>query len=192
MQPSWDYLRNHQDLLLQVAEVGFGRGFNIAELLRRARLDMPQKSWQISAFEPQPEGLEPWGEKPDFLADWLPWWGQASGFHESIEDRWKLQIHTATGQQAEIWPRRSLHLILLDLFSPGRHPEQWKEPLFENLSAAALPGAQLTSYSCARLVRDRLQRRGWETQILRAQGQRDTLHAVFHPERSTGHVRINP
>ncbi|MCP4093158.1 MAG: hypothetical protein GY747_06880 [Planctomycetes bacterium] len=190
LQPAWEYLRTHESSSLGVAEVGFGRGFNIAELLRRGSLDMPTKTWQIHAFEPHPERLQPWSEKPLNLENWLPWWGSSVGQHQAEDGRWKLHIHTAAAQQSNLWPQRSLHLILLDLFSPGRHAEQWQDPLFENLSAAAAPGSQLTSYSCARLVREKLQLYGWQTQVLRAQGRRDTLHAVFHPERSIGHARI--
>jgi tRNA U34 5-methylaminomethyl-2-thiouridine-forming methyltransferase MnmC len=190
LKPAWDYLRNLQDSTLCVVEVGFGRGFNIAELLRRSSVDMPGTRLDVLAFEPHPDRLQPWGEPPTELQDWLPWWGQAAGKHQAEDSSWKVQIHGAVAQQTGLWPQAAVQLILLDLFSPGRHAEQWQDPLFENLSAAAVPGAHLTSYCCARMVREKLQQCGWQTQVLRAHGRRDTLHAVFHPENSTGRARI--
>lgn len=188
--PAWEYLRNHPSPVLRVVEVGFGRGFNIAELLRRFELEFPGKTLEVTAFEPFPENLEPWPEVPAELAPWLPWWEKSTGTYQAADARWKVQIHAEPAQRADLWPEGELHLISLDLFSPGRHPEQWLEPLIGTLSAKAAPGGQLCSYTCARSVRERLAAEGWQCLVRKEANRRDCLHAVFQPENSTGHVRI--
>lgn len=190
IQPGWDFLSQTPDPVLRIVEVGFGRGFNSAELLRRLSMELPDKQVELTAFEPFPELLEPWPEPPQELQQWLPWWGKSAGNYRDSSASWQATIHTAAAQQAELWPQQDTHLVILDLFSPGRHPEQWQDPLFANLSAHAVRGAQLTSYSCARWLREQLQEYGWQTTVLRVSGQRDTLHAVFLPEIPTGDARI--
>ncbi len=113
----------------------------------------------------------------------MPWWGLDYQQHNLFADekaRWQLQIHPAPGQAVASWQDVSAcHLFLLDLYSPGQHPEQWQDPLFPLLSQHAAPGAVLASYSCARSVRDGLARAGWDCQVHRRAGWRDTLVAHF-------------
>jgi tRNA U34 5-methylaminomethyl-2-thiouridine-forming methyltransferase MnmC len=53
-------------------------------------------------------------------------------------------------------------VIFLDPFSPKKCPELWTEEFFNDIKALAKPGAILTTYSCARSVRDNLKKAGFE------------------------------
>ena len=190
LKPAWDFLCNHPAPILRVVEVGFGRGFNIAELLRRFSLELPFKKLEVVAFEPFPEQLEPWPDIPKPLVDWMPWWGKSAGFFADPEGHWKVQIHTQVAQQIDFWPEQEIHLVILDLFSPARHPEQWQGPLISTMSAKIAAGGQLCSYTVARSVRERLSNLGWQCHVRSETNRRDTLHAVFQAELSPGDARM--
>lgn len=49
------------------------------------------------------------------------------------------------------------------------------------MAAHAAPASVLTTYTCARQVRECLQQSGWEPVVLKRQGWRDTLVATFGP-----------
>lgn len=52
-------------------------------------------------------------------------------------------------------------VILFDPFSPKKHPEMWSLETFSNIAKICKPGARLTTYSCARVVRDNLKAAGF-------------------------------
>ena len=51
-------------------------------------------------------------------------------------------------------------IVFLDPFSPKVCPELWEEEFIKNISRKMKPGAVLTTYSCARIVRDNLKKAG--------------------------------
>lgn len=162
--------------------IGFGRGFEAVALLRRLAQEAPGSLWEIVGLEPYPDRLEPWPPRWSGLEPAeAPWWGgdpariTGSGPHA-------LQIRR---QRADEWlraaPRCGLDLVLVDLFSPARHPEDWDPGVAAGLAAAAAPGAALAGYCCARVWRDGLAQAGWSVEILRRPGWRDTLRALRGP-----------
>jgi len=191
LEPAWDYLHKQTVSVLQVVEVGFGRGFNTAELLRRASTELPEKRLEVTAFEPHPDRLLPWPDPPAELSNWMPWWGEGVGDFASDDGTWNLSILPHMAQQLDFWPQSGVHLVILDLFSPARHPEQWSQPLIANISAKAARNAQLCSYCCARSVREQLSGHGWDCRILKSKERRDSLHAVFKPDSRAGDARMD-
>lgn len=166
---------------LRVVEIGFGRGFNIGVLRQRWQQDGHGRRLEIHGFEPFPQDLEPWPPCPPALRPWMPWWGEQPGSWEGVDPPWSLHIHRAEAQQEAPWADIGLvDLFLLDLFSPRHHADQWRAPLFERIAAHAREGAVLTSYCCARSVREGLASCGWEPVVLHRSGWRDTLVAHFH------------
>jgi tRNA U34 5-methylaminomethyl-2-thiouridine-forming methyltransferase MnmC len=188
LEPAWaDLSRSAQDTLREV-EIGFGRGFQTATLLQKWARSGKRQALEIHAFEPFPELLTPWPGIPSSLSRFLPWWGadfQQQGLWKGELDSgapWELRIHVSEAQDSSPWASfDKVDLFLLDLFSPGKHPEQWRQPLWDLMAAHAGPGSMLTTYSCARMIRDCLQEHGWEPQVLKREGWRDTLVAHFRP-----------
>lgn len=187
VDPAWELRPPQPGKPFASLEVGFGRGLNTATLLRRLRAECLRPSaLQLHGCEANPEWLEPWPALPTCWQDCAPWWGERQG-------RWAIP-----GQEGEIrvvdqaapaclqtsealgsGPRYDW--IFLDLFSPGGHPEDWHPDLLAELTKSALPGAVLTSYTCARSVRDALGELGWSVERLRRTGIRDTLRAQLAP-----------
>lgn len=53
------------------------------------------------------------------------------------------------------------HAVFLDPFSPKACPELWTEEFFKDIFACMRHGGILTTYSCARVVRDNLKKAGF-------------------------------
>ena len=54
------------------------------------------------------------------------------------------------------------NVVFLDPFSPPKCPELWTEAFFKDIYSLMEKGAILTTYSCARVVRDNLQAAGFQ------------------------------
>lgn len=52
--------------------------------------------------------------------------------------------------------------VLFDPFSPKVCPELWTEEVFKDVFKVMQPGGRLTTYSCARVVRENLKKAGFE------------------------------
>lgn len=182
------------DQPLRILEVGFGRGLNTAmamRLLAQAGHRGPIQAW---GCEPNPHFLTPWPTVPDELAGYAPWWGYPAGGEgesppEGVDSGPHIQaavgnaqVHVHLQTAAELLnqlPADSIDWIFLDLFSPAKHEEDWQAELWPGLAKVAAPSAVLTSYTCARRVRDGLQGVGWQCEVLRRPSYRDTLRARF-------------
>ncbi|MBO46856.1 MAG: hypothetical protein CMJ96_08170 [Planctomycetes bacterium] len=160
---------------LRILEIGFGRGANTAAALEKLR--EINYAGQVSGMglEPNPAFLEPWPQKPPDWGEW-PWWN-------SLETPWTCQGRLWSGfvkkakapaaLPAEPWA----DWVFLDLFSPNKHPQDWPDGLIRALSKASRPGAVLTSYCCARTLRNRLREAGWQVERLTGDFRRDHLRA---------------
>jgi len=185
LEPAWPSLlacfggRSSQ-LPLRVAEIGFGRGFNLAVCARRWQDQQPEGLIEAIAFEAAPELLTPWPTCPAGWEPWMPWWGQSWQAPTKVWDwpRGRLELQLCQAQDGN-WPAAPVDLLILDLFSPNRHPDSWNPELFQTVAKASRRGTLITSYSCARQVRDGLQKVGFEVKRVRRIGWRDTLCGQF-------------
>lgn len=160
--------------------VGFGRGFEAVALARRVAEAPPRTRWEAVGLEPHPEALEPWPPRWGGLEPReAPWWGGDPTVWQD-DGAGALRLRVVRARAAE-WlaaaDRGRWDLVLLDLFSPARHPEDWEPALAAELARAAAPGAVLAGYCCARPLRDALTAAGWRVEILERPGLRDTLRA---------------
>jgi tRNA 5-methylaminomethyl-2-thiouridine biosynthesis bifunctional protein len=187
---------------LRILEIGFGRGLNTAMALRiladkytdrrcgsqvgngtKDRESQADAPVQVQAWgcEPNPHFVANWPPPPAEIAPFAPWWGYAKAGDWTVEQPSsliKIRQTTAAELLAEL-PADSIDWIFLDLFSPAKHGEDWQPELWAGLAKVASPQAVLTSYCCARRVRDGLQNVGWHCEVLRRPGCRDTLRARF-------------
>ena len=162
---------------IRLLEVGFGRGLNTAAALAALAAAGWEGPLQALGLEPHPAWLRPWPEPPGFLKAWAPWWGQAPGpWRLASRPHWQGAVETAAAP-VRLPSVPTFDWLFLDLFSPGRHPEDWSAELYPRLARSARAGAILTSYCCARSVRDGLARAGWRVERLRSAGRRDSLVA---------------
>ena len=52
--------------------------------------------------------------------------------------------------------------VFFDPFSPKKHPEMWTEDLFKEVYRVMKDKGKLSTYSCARVVRDNMRKAGFE------------------------------
>jgi len=174
---------------LRILEIGFGRGLNTAAALR-ALAGAGARRVLALGLEPGHPALEaPWPPAPPELAPWAPWWGRARGAWRLERDGLRAR-GCILGERAGSALARSgasFDLVFLDLFSPGRHPEDWDPGLEALLAARCRPGAVLTTYCCARRLREALAAAGWRVERRRRRGRKDALRAVLEgPLESPG------
>lgn len=187
IEPAWELRPARHGERFSTLEVGFGRGLNSATLLRKLRREQVIPSWlQLDGCESNPAWLRPWPALPAVWQDCAPWWGQDAGDWPLAAPQGEVRVRTESApaclQAGGFFASGpGYDWIFLDLFSPGGHPEDWHPGLLEALTAVALPGAVLTSYTCARQVRDGLASLGWKVERLRRAGIRDTLRAQLAP-----------
>jgi tRNA U34 5-methylaminomethyl-2-thiouridine-forming methyltransferase MnmC len=169
---------------LKWIEVGFGRGLNslvALEELTRLGIESAPARVEVLGLEPHPERLEPWPELAPVLAACAPWWGCGAGPWAAQERPWSGEILPEAAPEG-LPGGFGADWIFLDLHSPSAHPDDWRPGLAAGLTAAAAPGAVLTSYCCARALKDGLRGAGWRVERLRRRGVRDSLRAVLLPE----------
>jgi tRNA 5-methylaminomethyl-2-thiouridine biosynthesis bifunctional protein len=187
VEPAWELRPVLTGQRFASLEVGFGRGLNTASLLRKIRTEQIEPSWlQLDGCEANPAWLHPWPELPSVWQGCAPWWGRDSGVWPLDRPAGQARVYAESAPAcleigASLASEPVYDWIFLDLFSPGGHPEEWHPGLLEALTAVALPGAVLTSYTCARQVRDALDALGWAVERLRRPGIRDTLRAQLAP-----------
>ncbi|MFT7517132.1 MAG: tRNA U34 5-methylaminomethyl-2-thiouridine-forming methyltransferase MnmC [Myxococcota bacterium] len=176
IEPIWDELLAKGSSHLRILEVGFGRGYNCAELIHRCQQN-PGMQMSIVGLEPCPDILQPWPAAPE---NWImPWWANNETHYADPAQGWELEIRALPAQHPQAFAGGPYDAIIVDLFSLKQHPEHWADPFIANMSAAVAPKALLSSYSCARVFRDKLSNCGWRPQVLRREDWRDTLVAVF-------------
>ena len=186
VSPAWELRPPLSGNTLRWIEVGFGRGIASATALRQLLESGVRPSRvEVDGCEAFPQRLEPWPQAPELFEGCCPWWGRGADVFplDWIDGR----AHIVYEPAPECF-RGGLRLqpepydwIFLDLFSPGRHADEWHDDLLAALTQRAQMGTVLTSFTCARVVRDTLSTLGWEVEILRREGLRDTLRARFAP-----------
>lgn len=176
---------------LALLEVGFGRGVNTAAALRHLHRRGFTGAVRALGFEPHPERRAPWPVAPESWRPWVPWWGAPPGaWRCCARGRWRGEVRAeraAAGLARCEGGAAGFDWLFLDLFSPGRHPEDWEASLYALLYEKAAPGAVLTTYTSARVVREGLEAAGWRVERLRTRAGRDTLRACKRATARTSH-----
>ena len=156
---------------LCVLEVGLGTGLNALLTL--------EVSQAAEAFV-EYDGLETYPVPPRLVAALQPEWdGQglwlAGHFAYLHAAPWNVPVEMAPRftiqkleqplQTAALKPVH-YHLIYFDAFAPEKQPELWSAAIFQQIYAAAAPGAVLVSYCAQGQFRRNLRAAGWLTEKL--------------------------
>jgi len=59
-------------------------------------------------------------------------------------------------------PQNNFDRVFFDPFSPGKQPEMWSEQVFHKLYNKMKKGAKLSTYSCAKWIRENMQNAGFQ------------------------------
>jgi tRNA U34 5-methylaminomethyl-2-thiouridine-forming methyltransferase MnmC len=81
-------------------------------------------------------------------------------FYKDKDAEMRIIIGDATKTIKEL--DRKFDAVFLDPFSPPKNPELWTEKFLKEVKKRMKKGARLTTYSCARVVRDNLKEAGFK------------------------------
>ena len=82
--------------------------------------------------------------------------------HKYQDKNYNLKLILGDAKETIKQLKETYNYIFLDPFSPKKCPELWTESFFKDIYKLCKPGAILTTYSCARTVRDNLKTAGFE------------------------------
>tara|TARA_Y100000310_G_C20674203_1_gene811990 strand:- start:2358 stop:2975 length:618 start_codon:yes stop_codon:yes gene_type:complete len=78
------------------------------------------------------------------------------------DENYNLKLIVGDARKTIKQIKEKFDYIFLDPFSPKKCPELWTEEFFKDIFSLCNPGTTLTTYSCARTVRDNLKKVGFE------------------------------
>lgn len=188
IEPAWELRPPQAGCRHSWLEIGFGRGMVSAVALRElARRNVGAEHILVHGAEPNPDWLQPWPTVLGSLAPYSPWWGEAQGMWQLADPTAEIRVVAEAAPECfqsglQGGTPGGYDWIFLDLFSPAKHAEDWRPGLLEALTEQAAPGAVLTSYCCARSLREALAALGWQVERLRRPAFRDTLRAQLAHE----------
>ncbi|MFP4118570.1 MAG: tRNA (5-methylaminomethyl-2-thiouridine)(34)-methyltransferase MnmD [Candidatus Woesearchaeota archaeon] len=148
-----------------IGDACFGLGYNTLMALHHIRKECPGCNIKIIAFENDPALMEEasrltfdktYEQEATIIKSMLkpPYQYFSSDFQGSVwvGDLAKMLMYV---------PDDTFDVIFYDPFSPKKQPEMWSEELFRQAYRSMRQGGRLTTYSCARIVRDNMKKAGF-------------------------------
>jgi len=78
------------------------------------------------------------------------------------KDNIKLKMLFGDAREKIKITKQKANFVFFDPFSPAKVPEMWTKEFFKNIYKKMKPNAKLSTYSCARFVRDNLKQAGFK------------------------------
>jgi tRNA U34 5-methylaminomethyl-2-thiouridine-forming methyltransferase MnmC len=148
------------DFLL-IYDVCFGLGYNTAAALDMVHVNNPSCRVEVHAFELDPEILQKTTEvSPPFKS--YPLVRETAQKGHAENDLASITIHMGDVRKTLGSAPSPADAVFFDPFSPARAPELWTQEVFSMLIGKMRPGAALTTYSCARKVRETMRDAGFQ------------------------------
>jgi tRNA U34 5-methylaminomethyl-2-thiouridine-forming methyltransferase MnmC len=144
---------------MKILDVCFGLGYNSAAAIKKA------KKLTITALEMDAEILKKTKsiEVKGYKREYEKIKEAAKKLHYKDKDvEINIIIGDATKTIKDIDDK--FDAVFHDPFSPPKNPDMWTEGFFKEIKKRMKKGARLTTYSCARIVRDNLSNAGFKVQ----------------------------
>ena len=177
-----------------VLEIGFGFGLNLLATARTfSAVASQQARLSFVSIEAHPlseadlrSGHRAFGlhTEPLLLELASQWPAATPGIHRLTLDSGRITLLLVFGYAARMLPRLRLRAdaIYLDGFSPSSNPTAWEASVLRQLARLSAPGARLSTYSAAAVVRDGLAQAGFEVRRVAGFGRkRDRIEAHYAP-----------
>ncbi|WP_210513656.1 tRNA (5-methylaminomethyl-2-thiouridine)(34)-methyltransferase MnmD [Hymenobacter terricola] len=156
---------------LRLLEIGLGTGLNALLTLRTAA--QAGAAVAYAGFETRSLPAEVVAAlAPEWVAQSVAAGAQFKALHAApwsethpLAPGFLLTKRLQPVQEAAL-PPAGYDLIYFDAFAPDKQPELWSEAIFQQLYAAAAPGAVLVSYCAQGQFRRNLRAAGWLTEKL--------------------------
>ncbi|MEM4245309.1 MAG: MnmC family methyltransferase [Candidatus Nanoarchaeia archaeon] len=142
---------------MKILDICFGLGYNSMAAIKKA------KKLRITALENDEEVLKKIqkinvkGYKKEYGII------KKAAKEKHYKDK-NVEINIIMGDATKTIKRinEKFDTVFLDPFSPPKNPELWTEKFFKEIKKRMKKGARLTTYSCARKVRDNLKKAGFK------------------------------
>jgi tRNA U34 5-methylaminomethyl-2-thiouridine-forming methyltransferase MnmC len=147
---------------ITILDVCFGLGYNTAVAIDNILKANPQCKINVIALENDMKILEEIGKiNPDIKSYVLikELIKKRSDNHFNLNN-FPVKIKLLLGDARETIKQvtEKIDFVFLDPFSPKKCPELWTEEFFKDIYNIMKPGSKLATYSCARVVRDNLEK----------------------------------
>ncbi|MGM5481486.1 MAG: tRNA (5-methylaminomethyl-2-thiouridine)(34)-methyltransferase MnmD [Nanobdellota archaeon] len=154
---------NKQDEVI-IGDVCFGLGYNSLLALHEIKRANPECKVTIIGFENDPHMME----KAATLS-MKPYEKESKIIKAMLQPPFQ---YNSENIQGSVWvgdlrkmfpyaPDETFDVIFYDPFSPKKQPELWSEELFKDAYRSLKKSGRLTTYSCARAVRDTMRKAGF-------------------------------
>lgn len=144
-----------------IADVCFGLGYNSLVAIYEIWKKNPSQKIKLFAFENDFEIMEKLKEQDlgemNYVRDIFV---KLISEGEYVDDRLEAKMFLGDFRE-EILRVKNFTVVFFDPFSPGKVPELWNLDVFKKIYSLCKKGAVLTTYSCARKVRDNLREAGF-------------------------------
>jgi len=134
---------------IKILDVCFGVGYNSAAAIDVALEANPECIIEIVGLENDPKIL-------DEIKNLNPAFKHYDIIKGKSNERIKLKILLGDARERIKELNEKFDAIFFDPFSPKVCPELWTKEFFKEIKRLMNPGAILTTYSCARIVRDNM------------------------------------
>lgn len=140
---------------ITILDVCFGVGYNSAAAVEVALEANPDCKIEIIGFEKDQEilderkNLNPAFKYYDVIKE------------EKTDERIKIRVLLGDARETIKQVTEKVDTVFFDPFSPKVCPELWTKQFFQDVKNTMKPGAILTTYSCARIVRDNMKAVGF-------------------------------
>lgn len=150
-----------------ILDVCFGLGYNTAAALDIILAENPSCTVEIIGFEideiilSKISQINPSFQQYNLLKNLL---NNKKDQHYEVKQGYvhlKVLLGDVRNQIKSISTLETFDVCFLDPFSPKKCPELWTEELFKDIYHRLKKGGILTTYSCARIVRDNLKKVGF-------------------------------
>ncbi|MFH1331897.1 MAG: MnmC family methyltransferase [archaeon] len=142
---------------MRILDVCFGLGYNSMAAMQKA------KKLKITALEKDPEILKKGikNKVKGYEKEYRKIREAAKNLQYKDND---VEIKIIIGDATKTIKKldEKFDAVFLDPFSPTKNPELWTEKFFKELKNRMKKGARLTTYSCAKAVRNNLKKAGFK------------------------------
>ena len=141
---------------IKILDVCFGMGYNSAAAIEIALESNPDCKIEIIGLENDQKIID----EMKNLNPPLKYYDLLNG--KKTDERIKLKIILGNAKEKIKELNEKFDAVFLDPFSPKVCPELWTKEFFADIKKVMKPDAILTTYSCARIVRDNLKSVGFK------------------------------
>ena len=145
---------------MTIMDFCFGLGYNTLAALSRTH------DLRIIAVENDPailEEIQKMSVPEEYAADYEKI-RVAARENYYYDDHTIIKLFKGDAESIFTFVNEPIDRVLFDPFSPKKNPELWTKEVFEQLYERMNPGGRLTTYFCARHVRDNLKAAGFRVE----------------------------